>query len=146
MRAKQTARAKLVSILERSDRPESELRKKLKEKEYSEEEIDDAISWGKEKHYVDDARYVETYLRYHSQLKSKKKILYDLAQKGLDHDLVISMLEENPVDEDEQIKAELIKRGYHKDMDPKEKQKIYGALARKGYSWSSITNILGRVD
>ncbi len=137
------ARERLVYILRNSDKPESELRRKLKEDYYPEESIEETISWAKGKHYVDDERYVETYLRYHSDGKSKRKLLYDLQARGLDKNLIVRMLDETDVDEDAQIEAELRKRHYSPDMDPKEKQKILAALTRKGYSWSSISAHMG---
>ena len=134
------AKERLVFILKSSDKPESELRRKLKEGCYPEETIEEAITWAKSKHYVDDTRYVETYLRYHAEGKSRKKLMYDLQAKGLDRNLITNMLEEMDVDEDSQIEAELAKRHYTYDMDPKEKQKILAALTRKGYSWSAIAS------
>ena len=50
------AKERLVFILKSSDKPESELRRKLKEGCYPEETIEEAITWAKSKHYVDDAR------------------------------------------------------------------------------------------
>ena len=136
---KKRAKERLVYILKASDKPEAELRRKLKEGCYPDEAIDEAISWAKSKHYVDDERYVETYLRYHAEGKSKKKLFYDLCAKGISKELIANMLEDTEIDETEQIKAELIKRHYSEDMDEKEKQKIYAALARKGYSWSAVS-------
>jgi len=133
------AKERLVNILKDSDKPESKLREKLKEGGYPQISIDQAIDWAKSKHYVDDERYVDTYLRYHSDGKSKKLMLYDLIQKGIDKELVVRMLEETEVDEESQISKELAKRGYSPEMDQKEKQKIIAALARKGYSWAAIS-------
>lgn len=133
------AKERLVFILKNSDKPENELRRKLKEGCYPQESIDAAIDWAKSKHYIDDERYVETYLRYHSEGKSKKKILYDLMSKGIDRDLITEMMDRTEIDEDDQVEEELKKRGYTADMDPKEKQKILAALTRKGYSWSVIS-------
>ena len=134
------AKERLVFILKSSDKPEAELRRKLKEGCYPEETIEEAITWAKSKHYVDDTRYVETYLRYHAEGKSRKKLMYDLQAKGLDRNLITNMLDEMEVDEDSQIEAELAKRHYTHDMDSKEKQKIIAALTRKGYSWNAISS------
>ena len=134
------AKERLVYILKSSDKPESEIRRKLKEGCYPDESIENAVSWAKSKHYIDDERYIETYLRYHSEGKSKKKILYDLMAKGLDRGLISEMLDTAEVDEDTQVVEELKKHGYSHDMDPKEKQKIIAALTRKGYSWSVISS------
>ena len=80
----------------------------------------------------------ETYLRYHAEGRSRRKLMYDLQARGLDRNLITYMLDEMEVDEDSQIEAELAKRHYTHNMEPKEKQKILAALTRKGYSWSAI--------
>ena len=134
------AKERLVLILKSSDKPEAELRRKLKEGCYPDRAIDETIAWAKNKHYVDDARYVETYLRYHAEGRSRRKLMYDLQARGLDRNLITNMLDEMEVDEDSQIEAELAKRHYTHDMEPKEKQKILAALTRKGYSWSAISS------
>ena len=134
------AKERLVYILKSSDKPESEIRRKLKEGCYPDESIENAVSWAKSKLYIDDERYIETYLRYHSEGKSKKKIFYDLMAKGLDRVLISEMLDTAEVDEDAQVVEELKKHGYSHDMDPKEKQKIIAALTRKGYSWPVISS------
>ena len=134
------AKERLVLILKSSDKPEAELRRKLKEGCYPDRAIDETIAWAKNKHYVDDARYIETYLRYHAEGRSRRKLMYDLQARGLDRNLITNMLDEMEVDEDSQIEAELAKRHYTHDMEPKEKQKILAALTRKGYSWSAISS------
>lgn len=134
------ARERLVNILKDSDKPEAKLREKLREGAYPQSCIDNAIAWAKSKHYVDDERYVDTYLRYHSDGKSRKLLMYDLMQKGIDKELILRMLDEIEVDEDAQVRKELARRGYEPGMDQKEKQKIIAALARKGYSWATINN------
>ena len=139
------AKERLVYILKSADKSETELRRRLREGFYPEEAIDAAVSWAKEKHYVDDARYVETYIRYHGDGKSRKKILYDLQAKGISRELILAQLEDAEIDESEQIRAELRKRRYSGDMDPKEKRRILAALTRKGYSWSAILAITGDV-
>lgn len=142
---KKRARERLVYILKSSDKPENELRRKLKEGFYPQEAIDDAIEWAKSKKYVDDARYIDTYIRYHGDGKSVKKIFYDLQAKGLDKALIMSVLENAEIDESEQIRRELARRHFSEDMDPKEKQKILLSLVRKGYSWSAVLAITGDV-
>ena len=136
------AKERIVFILKSSDKPENELRRKLKEGFYPEEAINDAVEWAKSKHYVDDSRYVETYIRYHGEGKSKKKLLYDLASKGISRELILNMLEDAEIDESSQIVTELRKRGYNEELDPKEKQRITAALARKGYSWEAINSAM----
>jgi len=135
---KTRARERLVHILESSDKPEIELRRKLAESFYPQEAIDFAIEYCKSKHFIDDRRFAENYIRYRSSGKSKRILMQELVAKGIDKDIVSEILEDTDIDESEQIAAELKKRHYSEDMEEKEKQRIYSALARKGYSWEQI--------
>ncbi|HMT27464.1 MAG TPA: regulatory protein RecX, partial [Candidatus Absconditabacterales bacterium] len=69
---------------------EKELRAKLMEKHYGEEEIEKTITYLKRKNYVNDELYCELYIN--SQLIKKGKPLYavkqKLLQKGVDKTLV----------------------------------------------------------
>jgi len=132
------ARERLVHILESSDKSEIELRRKLAESFYPQEAIDFAIDYCKSKHFVDDRRFAENYIKYRSSGKSKRILMQELIAKGINKDIVSEILEDIDIDESEQIAAELKKRHYSEDMDEKEKQRIYAALARKGYSWDQI--------
>ncbi len=140
------AKERLVSILKASDKTEAELRRRLKEGFYPPEAVEAALAWAREKHYADDRRYAETYLRWHSEGRSRKKLLYDLQSKGLDRELVEELLEETEVDEEEQIRAELARRHFSPEMDAKEKQRIFAALARKGYSWEQVRRCVPGCD
>lgn len=62
-----------------------------------------------------------------------------LLLRGISRELAASVLDDAGIDESEQIRKELTKRGYSPDMDDHEKQKIFAALARKGYSWNQIS-------
>ena len=132
---------RVVHILETSDKTEAELRRKLKESFYPPEAIDYAIDYCKKHHYVDDRRYAENYVKYRSSGKSRRIIKQELLAKGIDKETVEALLDTAEIDESEHIAAELKKRHYSIDMEDKDKQRIYAALARKGYTWSQIQSV-----
>jgi len=137
------ARERIVYLLKDSDRTEAELVRKLRESCCPEPCTEKAIAWAREKHYVDDERYASCYAEYHSAGKSRRKLLYDLMQKGVAKEIAEKVLEEQPVDEEEQIRRELKKRGFDaENTNPDERKKITAALARKGYSWELIEHFL----
>lgn len=144
MRPKRSAREYALSMLERFDRTEQELRSKLKAKEYSREEIEEVLVFLKEYRYINDAEYAKTYIRVYSAKKSIKKICYDLEKKGVDRDLIAAGLMEQPVDEEEQIRCLLKKKGYvpGERIEHDAYQKLAGALFRKGYSYQIIRRVL----
>ena len=136
------ARERLVHILESSDKTEAELRRKLKESSYTQDAIDYAIEYCKAHNYIDDRRYAENYINYKAQNKSEKLIRQELMKRGISRDIIDELMAEATIDEASQIVEELKKRHYSPDMDDKEKQRIVGALARKGYSWNEISSAM----
>ena len=137
------AKLRAMNLLQKKDYTEKQLRDKLKEGDYPEEFVDEAISYVKSYRYLDDERYTRDYITYHMSLRSKNRIIQDLQTKGIDRELIINCIDElyDAEDEDleqEQIKMLLLKKHYDSEMDLKDKQKIMSFLLRKGYSMELI--------
>ena len=74
---------------------------------------------------------------------STPQFTYELQQKGVDRDQIRQMLEENPVDEEETVRALLKKKtGGRIPEDKKEIQKLAAFLGRKGFSFEVISRVL----
>ena len=142
-----SARDYALSILERSDRTEQELRKKLHERGYEQEDIDAAILFLKEYYYVNDAAYADKYTRACSSRKSIRQIRFDLERKGVDREVIDAALEDVEVDEEAQIRAFLLKKGCQpgERIDTAVCRKLVGSLSRKGFSYEAIRNVMARI-
>ena len=137
------ARERIVRLLKDRDYPEAELRRKLELSWYPEQCIAEALQWARDRHYTDDRRFAENYIRWNGEGKSRRRLMYDLAQKGISRELAEELLEEMPPDEEAQIRKELKKQDYHpENADPKERQRIAAKLSRRGYSWTQIENAM----
>ena len=53
------------------DRTEHQLRVKLKEQDFNEQEIDEAVRYVESYHYIDDARYAANYIELKAEYKSR---------------------------------------------------------------------------
>lgn len=142
-----SARDYALSVLERSDRTEQELRRKLHDRGYEQEEIEETIAFLKEYYYVDDVAYAGKYARACSSRKSIRQIRFDLERKGVDRSLIDTALEETEVDEEAQIRAFLLKKGFQpgERMDTAVCRKLTGSLSRKGFSYEAIRNVMVRM-
>lgn len=141
---KPRARERVLRTLQVSDKTEKELENLLRREGYPEEAVADAIAMVKRYHYVDDQAYGERYVEDKSRRKSRRQLVFDMQQKGFSKDLIDELLEEHPIDEKEQIRAILEKKGYHPgdELDRQQYGKLAGMLARKGYSYDSISQVL----
>lgn len=137
-----------LSILERMDRSEHELRIKLKQSGYTDELIDEAILYVKKYSYIDDYRYAVNFIKNHMLAKSKNYIQNKLMQKGIDKSMIkdaFATLEDdvkengNISPEIAALKKEISKRTRNfTEFTLKDKQKLFASLCRKGFKYEMI--------
>ena len=138
------ARERILFLLKASDKTEQELRLKLKDGGYPKEAIDYAISFVKEHRFINDEDYGRRYVECYSKRKSERQIRYELQRKGLDKEVIGELLEDNPVDEEAQIRDYIRKkRLVLKEMDARERSRVMAALGRKGFSFEAVNRVLG---
>lgn len=133
------AKLRAMNLLQKRTYTEKQLRDKLEEGFYPQEIMEEAISYVKSFHYLDDDQYAVDYITYNAERKTMRQMEQDLYQKGIDKETFrkayISWEEINGCqNEEEMIRRLLEKKNYHKDCEWKEKQKIFAFLLRKGYS------------
>lgn len=133
-----------MHLLQKMDRTEYQLRKKLQESGYPLQIIDHAIDYVKGFHYIDDVRYAWNYIDFRKHDQSRRQIMMALQEKGIsDTDIQAALDETDFPDEIDQIQKWKEKKHYCSETaDLREKQKFYQFLLRKGYSASSIRKVL----
>lgn len=137
------ARDRALYLLQSQGRTQAEMIKKLKDDGYSQSVTERVLSFLQEYHFIDDNAYTENYIHVNKGRKSKRQITYELQQKGVDRDQIRQMLEENPVYEEETVRALLKKKtGGRIPEDKKEIQKLAAFLGRKGFSFEVISRVL----
>lgn len=134
-------RAKLrsMNLLQSKDYTRKQLEDKLRQGEYPEVCIEEALAYVESYGYIDDQRYARDYIEYHMQNRSRNRIETDLMKKGISKEIVhksFQELEEIGVKQDEMhLAVELLKKKkYNADTATRqEQQKMYGFLYRKGF-------------
>ena len=141
------AKKRAMHLLERMDRTEQELRKKLMEGEYPEDLVEEAIAYVKRFRYVDDARYADCYVRLRGASKSRGKLLAELQSKGVDREVASQVLSEyeDARDESQMILDLMQKRHYDpQNATVQEQRRMYGYLMRRGFQSADICKAIGR--
>ena len=146
------AKSRCMKLLQSKDYTETEIRGKLHMDGYPEAVIEIAVAYLYSFHYLDDARYAEAYYRSRCLKKSRKQIIIELQQKGIDKELIFDTLERvcsDAPEEDELqcISKLLIKKKYsdcEADLTEREKMKAY--LFRKGFQIDNINNCMSKFD
>ncbi|MBO5302492.1 MAG: regulatory protein RecX [Lachnospiraceae bacterium] len=137
-----------MHLLERQERTEYQLREKLLQNAYPQEAVEEAVSYVKRYHYLDDVRYAHTYVRYHQEKKSRMRLKTDLMRKGIAKDVIDNALDDEYVnDEREQIRNLLEKKKFTPETaDTAEFRKIYQFLQRRGFKSSDILSVMKNKD
>ncbi|MCR4908367.1 MAG: recombination regulator RecX [Lachnospiraceae bacterium] len=140
-------KSRVLHLLDRADRTESEIRKRLSEEYYPESVIDATVEAAKNGRYLDDERYANQYVYEKSRRKSRRMIRAELESKGLDRELIDKALSEIPEEEEEAvIERELLKKtGGRLSEDYNEKQKLLAALSRKGFEPGRCVKVYERL-
>ena len=139
------AKLRAMHLLNDMDRTEAELRTKLKLGLCTEDIIDAAIAYVKGFGYIDDYRYAIHFIDIKRASKSKKEIRAALMQKGVSSDKIDLAMEESydSDGEHEAIRRLLAKKRFDiNNADAAQIQKIYGFLARKGFRYDDIRQVV----
>ena len=141
---KKRATLRAMHILERTDKTEAQLRKKLEESEYPKEAVESAIAYVTSDGYLDDRRYAKHYIEWKKQGKGKARLKMELAQKGISREIIEEVLESTDFGETREMIRQIIlkKRKTNIPMNEKEKQRLYGFLMRKGFPSSDILAVM----
>lgn len=143
-------RAKLrsMNLLQSKAYTRKQLEDKLKQGEYPQECIEEALAYVESYGYIDDERYARDFIEYQIQNKSRNRIEMDLMKKGISKETVqkaFESLQELGVEQDEMelIVKLLRKKKYSANTATRqEQQKMYGFLYRKGFHSDVISRAL----
>lgn len=139
------AKKRAMHLLEDMDRTEAGLREKLRQGLYPAEITEKAIEYVRSFGYLNDARYAENFILSRRNSKSKKEIHALLLGKGISDEEISIAFESCYGDQEEQEAVRRIlekKRVNLMSADDREMQKIYGYLARKGFRYETIRQVI----
>ena len=143
------AKLRAMHLLNDMARTESRLRDKLKLGGYPSEITEAAIAYVKSFGYINDDAYIRNFIDSRKDKKSRREIYALLRQKGVDMNRAEEIMEEMYEEHSDQEAIRELLRKKHWDFactDPKEKQKIYGYLVRKGFRYEDIRQVIQVCD
>ena len=139
---------KAIRFLGYRARTEKEIKDKLNEKEFDEKVIKKTIINLKKMGYLSDREFVESWVkdRISTKPSGKKLLSLELQKKGVSEKLTQKQLDKlvNKKTEMEMAKKALIKadKQYRNLTGQGKKQKIITYLARRGFDWPLIKELL----
>ncbi|MDH2924471.1 recombination regulator RecX [Nicoletella semolina] len=142
MKHKSSAIQYLVYLLARRDYSEFELRQKLKAKEYSQEEVENAIEKAQEHKWQSDERFCLHFIHYRGQQGyGPLRLKQELRQKGVADWLINQQLDESEIDWFEQAER-LFNRKRPANWDIKAKQKMWRYMLNHGFHRDHFSHLM----
>jgi regulatory protein len=140
-----SARVAALRLLTRRDYTKAELRDKLAARDYSSEEIDEALADLASQGLVDDRRAAAAYVRTASRIKGRGRlrIQRELEARGLDRGTIRQALEELPAsDETAALERFLQRRRLPARLAAADRRRLFQQLLRRGYTADLIAKAL----
>lgn len=141
------AKKRALNLLLRADKTRKQLLEKLLSDGYPEEIAEQAVSYAESFGYIDDERYAERYLDGPGSKKSRMAARMELLRKGICAETIEKVVEARE-DSSEEEEREKVRRMAWKRLndavcpDEKEYRRVYGYLARRGFSSADILAVL----
>ncbi len=142
------AKKRCLILLQKKDYTEEELKRKLREGEYPEEVIEEAVSYVKSYHYIDDDRYCMSYISCYASKWSKQQIMKKLLAKGVSKNRIQKAFDElqskGELETEETLIREILRKKHYdiENADDSARRKMYQHLAYKGFSHDIILHVL----
>lgn len=139
------AKLKALRLLTDMDRTETQLRQKLRLKDYPEEIVEATIAYVKSFGYVNDANYAKRFVETKKESKSCYEISGALSQRGIERALIEQAIEECYSQEDEERAIMLLakkKRFSFQESTEIDKKKFCNYLLRKGFHYEAIRKVI----
>ncbi|MDL1892205.1 hypothetical protein FBQ87_04850 [Sphingobacteriales bacterium CHB3] len=151
----QGAKSVALRFLSRRQRTEKEIRDKLREKEFAEEEIQQTIENLRELGFLNDAEFARSYIRHQMAVRPKGTLALkqNLLLLGVKREIIDAALDETFKETSQEEAAldaarKFLRKSRKPTDDPrKTRLKLAAFLGRRGFTWdvvSTVTkNILG---
>ena len=124
---------------------EAALRKKLLEKGHAEDAAEYAVAWLLERGLLDDAGLAASMVRsYTRKGYGKRKIRDEFYRRGVPRELWDEALEQIEEEDNASAIDAFLEKKLKGSHDPKDVKRASDALARRGFSWSEISDGLRR--
>ena len=137
-----------MRLLAQRDHSETELRRKLAAQDVSEEDVEQAIAYCHEHHWLDDRRFAERYLLMRSQKGyGVQRIQQELGMKGIARDLIHDAFASSDIDWCALAKQTAHRKfGQTLPQEWKEKAKVQRFLLYRGFFQEEIYAVFSNLS
>ena len=140
--------SRAMRLLSQRDHSEAELRRKLAAQDVSEEDVEQAIAYCHEHHWLDDRRFAERYLVMRSQKGyGVQRIQQELGMKGIARELIHDAFASSDIDWCALAKQTAHRKfGQTLPQEWKEKAKVQRFLLYRGFFQEEIYAVFSNLS
>lgn len=142
----QLALGYVMNLLAHREYSEYEIRCKMQEKAFCEEDIEAVIGHCRRKNWQSDRRFTENYLNFRAQRGyGLARIKQELRQlKGISSEIIEEVLLESDIDWNKIARIVLDKKfpAYREKQTPQSKQKIWRYMMSHGFSYDDFADFI----
>ena len=136
------AKKRVLYYMKNADKTRHQIRQKLKEGLYPEEIIEKTMEFLDKYGFADDERYAENYIEELKGTRSRREIEAKLLSRGLKGQLIKESLGAVTAEDEYEAAVRALSKRYSGGIAAEDKNKAYGFLARKGFSYDSIEHAM----
>jgi regulatory protein len=147
------ARDSALNLLSYRARTATELQRRLREKAFPEEVVEQCVADLVERGLVDDSAFAETFVRDRVRFKPRgsRRLVQELRAKGVDADTateaIAEVLRSEEVSELELAREVVAKWARRSGEEPERaRRRLYGHLARRGFGGDTVRQIMDEVE
>ena len=139
-----------LKIIERSYKTKKEMTKKLLEKGYSLEEINETLKFLEEYNFINDESYTKAFINDRTKTQGKQKIKYALKNKGVSDEIIEEELSKLDMEKEKENANILALKKYNilikRESDKyKLKEKIIRFLISRGYNYEVAKDAVNEI-
>ncbi|OGL30490.1 hypothetical protein A3F37_01290 [Candidatus Saccharibacteria bacterium RIFCSPHIGHO2_12_FULL_41_12] len=131
-----------LNMISRRPRSIWEMKQYLKQKDYSEDVIEEVLNKLSNRKYIDDQKFAEAWVRDRRLLKktSKRRLQQELRAKRVSDEIIQKVLLDDETDEHEVLKQLIEKK--RSQTRYQDDQKLIQYLIRQGFNYSDIKGLI----
>ena len=139
-RPRPSCKAKAMDLLARSDQSIRRLSGKLRQKGYTQEEIEETIGWLQDRHFLQEEEGCRRRFEnlYNAGSYSLRQIVAKLQMKGYDREMIAECVPDDTGDREYEVAYKLASRKFRPGTD---KDRIYRYLSMKGFGYGIARNV-----
>jgi len=141
------AKERALNLLSYRSRSRMEIARRLSRAGYDDDIVEETLSRLENVGLVDDAEFSQGWVnsRVTGRGLGKKRVRWELRQKGVASEVVEEALSSIDPDEERELAADAARRRWEKDKDPDlraRRRRVASYLQRQGFDWQTVSGVM----